>query len=119
LRQSILEESDLGRRGYPPVFREVLDLVEAGWSVADVGRALGLETRQRLEQQGCGPPAFDAGRYKERNTVERCFAKLKQFRAVATRYDKREFMYQGHRRPGLDPDLATGSCSMIHGTRPG
>ena len=23
------------------------------------------------------------------------FAKLKQFRAVATRYDKREFMYQG------------------------
>ncbi len=41
------------------------------------------------------PPVFDAGRYKERNTVERCFAKLKQFRAVATRYDKREFMYQG------------------------
>ena len=41
------------------------------------------------------PPAFDAGRYKERNTVERCFAKLRQFRAVATRYDKREFMYQG------------------------
>jgi transposase len=41
------------------------------------------------------PPAFDPGRYKERNTVERCFAKLKQFRAVATRYDKRAFMYQG------------------------
>jgi transposase len=32
---------------------------------------------------------------KQRNTVERCFSKLKQFRAVATRYDKREFMYQG------------------------
>ena len=30
----------------------------------------------------------------ERNTVERCFSKLKQFRAVATRYDKRDFMYQ-------------------------
>ena len=44
---------------------------------------------------GGRPPAFDAGRYKERNTVERCFAKLKQFRAVATRYDKRQFMYQG------------------------
>jgi transposase len=39
--------------------------------------------------------AFDHYRYKERNTVERCFAKLRQFRAVATRYDKREFMYQG------------------------
>ena len=43
----------------------------------------------------CRPPVFDAGRYKERNTVERCFAKLKQFRAVATRYDKREIIYQG------------------------
>jgi transposase len=40
-------------------------------------------------------PAFDAGRYKERNTVERCFSKPKQFRAIATRYDKRGFMYQG------------------------
>ena len=26
--------------------------------------------------------------------LERCFSKLKQFRAVATRYDKRDFMYQ-------------------------
>jgi transposase len=26
---------------------------------------------------------------------ERCFSKLKQFRAVATRYDKRERIYQG------------------------
>jgi transposase len=32
------------------------------------------------------PPAFDPARYKERNTVERCLAKLKQFRAVAARY---------------------------------
>jgi transposase len=39
--------------------------------------------------------AFDAGRYKDRNTVERCFGKLKQFRAVATRYDKRGRIYQG------------------------
>jgi transposase len=27
--------------------------------------------------------------------LERCFSKLKQFRAVATRYDKRERIYQG------------------------
>ena len=55
---------------------------------------------QKKHRRGRGsaggrPPAFDAGRYKERNTVERCFSKLKQFRAVATRHDKREFMYQG------------------------
>jgi transposase len=27
--------------------------------------------------------------------LERCFSKLKQFRAVATRYDKRHRTYQG------------------------
>jgi transposase len=32
--------------------------------------------------------------YKERNTVEHCFNKLRQFRAVATRYDKRQAIYQ-------------------------
>ena len=26
--------------------------------------------------------------------AERCFSKLKQFRAVATRYDKRDHLYQ-------------------------
>jgi transposase len=50
---------------------------------------------RRARGPGRRPPAFDAVRYKERNTVERCFSKLKQFRAVATRYDKRDFMYQG------------------------
>ena len=51
--------------------------------------------RRNRGRAGGRPPAFDAGRYKERNTVERCFNKLKQFRAVATRYDKRDYMYQG------------------------
>ena len=50
--------------------------------------------RRARGRDGGRPPAFDPGRYKERNTVERCFGKLRQFRAVATRYDKREFMYQ-------------------------
>jgi transposase len=27
--------------------------------------------------------------------LERCFSKLKQFRAVATRFDKRKRIYQG------------------------
>lgn len=34
------------------------------------------------------PHAYDADLYKERNKVERFFSKLKQFRRVATRYDK-------------------------------
>lgn len=51
--------------------------------------------RRKRGSAGGRPPAFDPGRYKERNTVERCFNKLKGFRAVATRYDKRERIYQG------------------------
>ena len=51
--------------------------------------------RRDRGRAGGRPPAFDASWYKKRNTVERCFAKLKQFRAVATRYDKRERIYQG------------------------
>lgn len=31
---------------------------------------------------------YDADLYKERNIIERFFCKLKQFRRVATRYDK-------------------------------
>lgn len=39
--------------------------------------------RNRKVQRG-----YDAGLYKERNRIERFFNKLKQFRRVATRYDK-------------------------------
>jgi transposase len=35
-------------------------------------------------------PAFSAWLYRYRNLVERYFNKLKHFRAVATRYDKRD-----------------------------
>ena len=34
------------------------------------------------------PRAYDRDLYKERNKIERFFNKLKQFRRVATRYDK-------------------------------
>jgi len=39
------------------------------------------------------PPAFNHSLYKQRNAVERFFNKLKHFRAVATRYDKRDDNY--------------------------
>ncbi len=39
------------------------------------------------------PPAFSRWLYKQRNAVERFFNKLKHFRAVATRYDKRDDNY--------------------------
>ena len=51
--------------------------------------------RRARGRRGGRPPAFDATRYRDRNTVERSFNKLRQFRAVATRYDKRKLIYQG------------------------
>jgi transposase len=36
----------------------------------------------------CGKLPFDKERYRGRNRVERFFSKLKQFRRIATRYDK-------------------------------
>jgi transposase len=51
--------------------------------------------RRRRGSAAGRPPAFGARRGKERNTVERCFGKLRQFRPVASRYGKRERIYRG------------------------
>lgn len=41
------------------------------------------------------PAPFDPEGYRERNKVERLFAKAKQFRRFATRYEKRKSMFLG------------------------
>lgn len=43
--------------------------------------------RRRRGRAGGRPPSSDDEQYRRRNTVERCIGKLKQNRAVATRYD--------------------------------
>ena len=55
------------------------------------------QARNRLRRGSGGgrPPAFDAAAYKQRNTVERAFGQLRQHRAVATRYGKRDFVWRG------------------------
>lgn len=50
--------------------------------------------RKRRGIHGGRPPAFDKEQYKGRNVVERCFSRLKQFRAIATRFDKLAVRYQ-------------------------
>ncbi len=52
------------------------------------------DNRARRGQAGGRPPAFDPVIYKHRNVVERCSNRLKQFRAIATRYDKTALSYQ-------------------------
>ena len=44
--------------------------------------------------KGGRPPACDAQAYKGRNVIERCLNRLKDFRAIATRYDKRGRNYR-------------------------
>jgi transposase len=45
-------------------------------------------SRSSSRSRGGRPPAFDKALYKRRNLVERCFSKVKQFRAIAARFDK-------------------------------
>ncbi|KOT98613.1 hypothetical protein ADK86_15985, partial [Streptomyces sp. NRRL F-5755] len=49
--------------------------------------------RKRLGSRGGRPPAFDREAYKQRNTAEHCINKLKQWRGLATRYDKTATIY--------------------------
>ncbi|WP_413254406.1 IS5 family transposase [Streptomyces europaeiscabiei] len=51
--------------------------------------------RLRKGSRGGRPPGFDEERYNKRNTVERAINRFKQYRAVATRYDKRRYVYLG------------------------
>ena len=51
--------------------------------------------RKRRGQAGGRPPAFNTGTYKQRNTVERAFNVFKQWRGLATRYDKLALTYRG------------------------
>ncbi|WP_239471322.1 IS5 family transposase [Streptomyces sp. CS207] len=49
--------------------------------------------RRQRGQTGGRPPAFDREAYKQRNTVERCINRLKQWRGIATRYEKTATVY--------------------------
>ncbi|MGW3089003.1 IS5 family transposase [Streptomyces sp. NPDC001108] len=57
-------------------------------------RADQVRNRARRGSRGGRPPAFDRETYKHRNVVERCFNRLKQWRGIATRYDKTAESYE-------------------------
>jgi len=51
--------------------------------------------RRNRGSRGGRPTGFDSERYKKRNTVERAINRLKNFRSVATCYEKRAYIYLG------------------------
>lgn len=50
--------------------------------------------RPRRGRAGGRPPAFDAEAYRQRNAVERCINRLKQWRGLAMQTDKLAIAYQ-------------------------
>ena len=77
----------------------LLDALEADGLLADKAYDAQHRVLKRLEAQKCEaviPPKanrkeqrnYDTDLYKARHLIENFFAKLKQYRAIATRYDK-------------------------------
>lgn len=57
--------------------------------------AMGAEAVIPARADRIDPEPLDAAAYRERNRVERLFAKLKEFRRVATRYEKLKATFLG------------------------
>ena len=88
-----------GQRGDAPVASELIALAPAAETLA-ADRAYDSDVlRGQLIAKGMRPVIpnapyrkrlhpFDAEAYKRRNLVERAFCRLKDFRRIATRYDK-------------------------------
>jgi putative transposase len=54
-----------------------------------------VDNRLRRGSAGGRPPSFDETAYKGRNVIERSFNDHKQWRGLATRYDKLAVVYRG------------------------
>jgi transposase len=53
------------------------------------------EHRKKRGSRGGRPVRYDVQDYKQRNVIERAFNRLKQWRGIATRYDKHALVYRG------------------------
>ncbi len=53
-----------------------------------------IASRKRKGSKGGRPPGLDTEMYRGRNVVERSFALIKQWRGMATRYDKLAITYR-------------------------
>jgi putative transposase len=70
-------------------------LAERGIKAVIPQRSDEIANRRRRGSAGGRPPAFDPTTYRSRNVVERSFNDHKQWRGIATRYDKLAATYRG------------------------
>ena len=54
-----------------------------------------IANRKRRGKSGGRPPHLDKEAYNRRNVIERCFETFKQWRGIATRYNKLALTYRG------------------------
>jgi transposase len=97
-------ELSSGQMNDAPMAELLLNDLPAG---ADVIADKGYDAdwiRDLIEDQDCKPHipprsnrydgiTYSKTKYKKRNLIERCFNKLKQFRHIATRYDRSALNY--------------------------
>jgi transposase len=93
-----------GQTGDAPVGEEMIDAINPYEGIAQAALDKAYDSnaiRAKLVAKGIEPVippkanrleiiVYDKEQYKQRNKVERFFNKLKQFRRVATRYEKRK-----------------------------
>lgn len=85
-------------RGDLPVDPVVLPFLrETAWNLCQlsfVGEGYHTNENRRRAGYPGRPPSFDPVAYRRRNVVERCVNRLKQWRGIATRYEKRASNYR-------------------------
>ena len=93
-----------GQAGDAPVGEEMIDAINLDDGIAQAAMDKAYDSnaiRAKLMGKGIEPVippnanrleimVYDKAQYKQRNKVERLFNKIKQFRRVATRYEKRK-----------------------------
>ena len=109
--EPVLDAIRVPRRGGRPRKRPGRLVADKGYSYRRCRRALrrrGIrhliperrdQRAQRAQRAAKGarggrPPGFDRAAYRGRNAIERCINRLKQFRGLATRYEKRAVNYR-------------------------
>lgn len=71
-----------------PVEQLVGDKAYGGQPQREACAALGVVLVSPSKKNAVAPVSLDKAAYRQRNRIERLFAKIKEFRRVATRYEK-------------------------------